>query len=142
MGSRALNALATPMQVLVRIDRADLRPHLEQLAKDTAALPHPALEAAANQHGQFLAELARRRDVLRRQTVLVLHDPSPPGKAAPLLQRHADELAGLLSGCGITLTPLDGAQATALLARACDPEAPAVPTGQAAPGEIVHGAHP
>jgi PrgI family protein len=140
--ARALHALTSPVQVLVRVERADLHAHLRQLDQDAGGLPHPALETAAREHARFLQELAGRRDVLRRQTLLVLRDPNPPPKAAPILQRRADELAGLLGACGITLTPLDGGQATAVLARACDPEAPPPPAGLAAPSEIIHGATP
>jgi hypothetical protein len=140
--ARALHALTSPVQIVVRVERADLDAHLRQLDQDAEGLPHPALEAAAREHARFLQELAGRRDVLRRQTLLVLRDPNPPPKAAPILQRRADELAGLLSTCGITLTPLDGGQATAVLARACDPEGPPPPAGLAAPSEIIHGATP
>jgi PrgI family protein len=140
--ARALHALTSPVQVLVRMERADLDAHLRQLDQDAGGLPHPALEAAAREHTRYLAELAGRRDVLRRQTLLVLREDAPPAKAALMLQRRADELAGLLGACGITLTLLDGAHAAAVLARACDPEAPAAPAGLAAPGEIIHGAAP
>ena len=140
--AHALHALATPVQLVVRIERADLDAHLHRLDHTAGGLPHPALEAAARQHARFLGELAGRRDTLRRQTLLVLRDPAPPAKAAPLLHRRADELAGLLGACGITLTALDGAQAAEVLARACDPEAPAAPTGLAAPSAIIHGATP
>jgi PrgI family protein len=140
--ARALHAVAAPVQVLVRVERADLAAHLDQLDQTAGGLPHPALEGAAREHARFLAELARRRDVLRRQTLLVLREPAPPARAAQVLKRRADELAGLLGACGITLAPLDGAQAAAVLARACDPEGPPPPAGLAAPGEIIHGAHP
>ena len=140
--ARVLHALASPVQVLVRIERADLHAVLHHLDQTAGALPHPALEAAAHQHARFLGELAGRRDVLRRQTLLVLREEAPPAKAAPILQRRADELGGLLGACGITLTPLDGAQAATVLARACDPEGPPPPAGLAAPGETIHGAHP
>jgi hypothetical protein len=140
--ARVLQAVTAPVQMLVRIERADLAAHLAQLDQQAGGLPHPALEAAARGHARFLAELARRRDVLRRQTLLVLREPAPPAAAAPVLRRRADELAGLLGACGITLTVLDGAQAAAVLARACDPEGPPPPAGLAAPGETVHGAHP
>ena len=140
--ARALHALTSPVQVLVRVERADLDAHLRQLDQDAGGLPHPALETAAREHARYLQELAGRRDVLRRQTLLVLRDPNPPPKATLMLQRRADELAGLLGACGITLTPLDGGQATAVLARACDPEAPPPPAGLAAPSEIIHGATP
>ncbi len=140
--ARALDALTAPVQVLVRVDRADLTTHVRQLEQTAGGLPHPALEAAARQHASFLAELVGRRDVLRRQTLLVLRDPAPPANAAPALRRRAEELAGLLGACGITLTPLDMAQAGAALARAFDPEAPPPPAGQGAPGDIIYGANP
>jgi hypothetical protein len=140
--ARALHALTSPVQVLVRIERADLAAHLRHLDQTAGALPHPALETAAREHTRFLAELAGRRDVLRRQTLLVLREPALPARAAPILQRRADELAGLLGACGITLTLLDGGQAATVLARACDPEAPPAPAGLAAPGEIIHGVTP
>lgn len=140
--ARALHALTAPAQVVVRVDRADLTAHVRQLRQVAGGLPHPALEAAARQHASFLADLAERRDVLRRQTLLVLRDPAPPDNAAQGLRRRAEELAGLLGACGITLTPLDTAQAVAVLARAFDPEAPPAPAGQGAPDEIIHGANP
>jgi hypothetical protein len=140
--ARALHAVTAPVQVLVRVERADLAAHLDQLDQDAGGLPHPALEAAARQHARFLEGLAARRDVARRQTLLVLRDPAPPPQAAAVLRRRADELAGLLGACGITLTSLDGGQAAAVLARACDPEAPPPPAGLAAPEETIHGANP
>jgi hypothetical protein len=140
--ARALHALTVAVQVLVRVERADLTAHLCQLDQDAGGLPHPVLEAAARQHARFLGELAGRRDVLRRQTLLVLREPTPPARAAPILKRRAEELAGLLGACGITLTPLDATQAAAVLARACDPEGPPPPAGLAVPGQTIHGAHP
>jgi PrgI family protein len=138
--ANVLHGLAAPVEILVRIDRADLATHLHTLEQTAGGLPDPALEAAAREHARFLGELVGRRDTLRRQTLLVLRDPAPPAKAAPVLQRRADELAGLLGACGVTLTVLDGVQAAAVLARACDPEAPAAPAGLAAPSAIIHGA--
>jgi hypothetical protein len=140
--ARALHAVTDPVQVLVRVERADLAAHLDQLDQDARGLPHAALEAAAREHARFLGELAARRDVARRQTLLVLRDPAPPPQAAAVLRRRAEELGGLLGACGIALTPLDGGQAAAVLARACDPEAPPPPAGLAAPDQTIHGAHP
>lgn len=140
--ARVLHAVTAPVQVLVRVERADLAAHLRQLDQTAGGLPHPALEAAARDHARFLSELAGRRDVLRRQTLLVLREPAPPARAGQVLRRRAEELAGLLGACGIALTVLDGAHATAVLARACDPEGPPPPAGLAAPGQTIHGAHP
>jgi PrgI family protein len=140
--ARALHAVTAPVQVLVRVERADLTAHLRQLDQEAGGLPHPALEAAAREHARFLGELAGRRDVARRQTLLVLREPTPPPTAASVLRRRAEELGGLLGACGITLAVLDSAHATAVLARACDPEGPPPPAGLAAPDETIHGAHP
>lgn len=140
--ARVLHATTAPVQVLVRVERADLAAHLDQLDHQAGGLPHPALEAAAREHAGFLEGLAARRDVARRQTLLVLREPAPSPQAAAVLRRRADELGGLLGACGITLTPLDGPEAAAVLARACDPEAPPPPAGLAAPDETIQGANP
>jgi hypothetical protein len=93
--ARALHAVTTQVQVLVRVERADLAGQVRALNHDASGLPHPALEAAAREHARFLGELAARRDVARRQTVLVLREPAPPEHAAAVLRRRADELGGL-----------------------------------------------
>jgi hypothetical protein len=45
--ARVLHAVIAPVQVLVRVERADLTAHLCQLDQTAGGLPHPALEAAA-----------------------------------------------------------------------------------------------
>src|SRR5919108_179013 len=47
---RFLNALASPVQIVVRAERADLRHAIAVLEDQAGALPHPALEAAAREH--------------------------------------------------------------------------------------------
>lgn len=73
-----LNSLPGPVQILIRADRADLAPAITALRRDAPALPHPALEAAAGQHADFLTGLAATRDLLHRQVLLTHHDPHPP----------------------------------------------------------------
>jgi hypothetical protein len=89
------------------------RVHIQRLGRRIAVInPH-----------DFLGELAGRRDLARRQTLLVLRELALPEQAVAVLRRRADELGGLFGACGVTLVPLDGAQAATVLVRACDPEA-------------------
>ena len=75
-----LNSLPGPVQILIRADRADLTPAISALRRDAPALPHPALEAAAGQHADFLTSLAATRDLLHRQVLLTHHHPAPVSK--------------------------------------------------------------
>jgi hypothetical protein len=77
-----LNSLPGPVQILIRADRADLTPAITALRRDAPALPHPALEAAAGQHADFLSGLAATRDLLHRQVLLTHHHPAA-GPAKP-----------------------------------------------------------
>jgi hypothetical protein len=72
---RYLHALSAPVQILIRTERLDLTGHIHQLREYAAALPHPALEAAACEHAAYLAALAGENDLLRRQVLLVLREP-------------------------------------------------------------------
>jgi hypothetical protein len=72
-----LNSLAGPVQILVRSHRTDLAQAVAAIRQQAPALPHPALERAAFGHAQFLTDLARSRDLLHRQTLLVHHQPAP-----------------------------------------------------------------
>lgn len=73
---RWLHALSAPAQILIRAHRLDLSPQLAELTEGAAALPHPALEQAAREHASFVASLAARSDLLRRQILLVLREPA------------------------------------------------------------------
>jgi hypothetical protein len=116
---RFLHSLTGPTQVLLRAYPVDLRAVITHLHHDATGLPHPALEAAAQAHAAFLAELAGRREALRRDLLVVFRDPTPGaarrGRGASLLRR-AEEAAGLLTVAGVTLTVLDASQAAAVLA--------------------------
>ncbi|MDA8283047.1 MAG: PrgI family protein, partial [Actinomycetota bacterium] len=77
-------------------------------------------------HAQFLADLADRRDLLRREVLIVLRQHA--GKdAAGRLQRRAAEATAALGAAGVTLTVLDGPAAAACLTRALDPATPSRP---------------
>ncbi|MDT8916062.1 PrgI family protein [Amycolatopsis sp. PS_44_ISF1] len=147
--ARYLHSLTAPVQFLVRAERLDLAPQIAELRARAGSLPHPALEAAARDHADFLAELTTQADLLRRQVLLVLREPlrtSPaPTPSAVLpwrrgrsdehpaddrvrhaaeqrLVRRLSEATELLSPAGIVLTPLDAAAATGVLASACNPD--------------------
>jgi hypothetical protein len=120
--ARLLHALAGPMQVLVRSDRADLTLLVTRLRAQAAALPHPGLEQAALAHARWLEALTGDREVRRRQLLVVFHQP-PSGTITPAaaLHRQAEQAAGLLAVAGVTLTPLDGDAAAQALAAATNP---------------------
>ena len=123
--ARFLNSLADPVEILVRAEPVDLTPAIDALLDAAPALPHPALEAAARGHARFLAELAERRDLLRREVLVVLRHGAESNRAgddpAGRLHRRAGEAATALAAAGVTLTVLDGPATSACLARALDP---------------------
>ncbi len=135
--ARVLNAVTAPLQIVVRAERVDLRGSVAALREQAGGLPHPALEAACHQHAGFLEELAGRRDVLRRQVLLVLREPTPAPAAALTLRRRAEDTAAGLAAAGIQLTPLDSQAAAEVLRQAADPLAPARPAGLAPPEAII-----
>ncbi len=126
--ARWLNGLDRAAQILVRAEPVDLTPSIDALLDAAPALPHPALESAARGHAAFLADLAARRDLLRREVLVVLRQP--PGADAPTrLLRRATEAATALAAAGVTLVALDGPAGATCLARALDPAGALHPTG-------------
>jgi len=123
--ARWLNGLDHPSQLLVRAEPVDLAPSIDALLEAAPGLPHPALEAAARGHAAFLADLARRRDLLRREVLVVLRQPpssnTAEADASAQLRRRASEAGRALGAAGVTLTVLDGPAATTCLASAFDP---------------------
>jgi len=160
---RYLHSLSAPVQILIRAQRLDLSTQIAELREQAGGLPHPALEAAAREHADFLAQLARQSDLLRRQVLLILRETltsTPAGRTGRLLagrtRRVDDHAAGLqraaetrlarrlgeavtlLSAAGIVVTALDASQATAVLASACNPDSLIPPTaGLAAADEVI-----
>ncbi|WIV57964.1 PrgI family protein [Amycolatopsis nalaikhensis] len=169
---RYLHSLTAPVQVLVRAERLDLSGQIAELREQAGGLPHPALEQAAREHADYLDQLRRATDLLRRQVLLILREPlhatAPTdglGGASPLaaltarrkaakqagvvdeatrraaearLVRRLGEAVELLSPSGITVTPLDAGQATAVLAAACNPDSLIPPSaGLAASDEVI-----
>ncbi|WP_432850630.1 PrgI family protein [Amycolatopsis sp. CA-161197] len=162
--ARYLHSLTAPVQILVRAERLDLAPQITQLRARAGGLPHPALEAAARDHADFLAELTAQADLLRRQVLLVLREPLRTGPTAaassvlPWRRHHRDEqpvdegvrhaaeqrlmrrlgeAIELLTPAGIVTTPFDAAAATGVLAAACNPDTLLPPSAALAGAEEV-----
>jgi PrgI family protein len=72
---RYLHSLTAPVQILVRTERLDLSGQISELLACAGGLPHPALEAAAVEHADYLAQLGEQTDLLRRQVLLILREP-------------------------------------------------------------------
>jgi hypothetical protein len=122
---RFLNALAEPIEIVVRSEPVELAPLLARLQEQAGVLPVAALAEAARAHLRFLAELAAREGVRRREILLVLSSRARERQKAQLeLTRRAGEAQELLRAAGVELRPLAGEQAAALLARALDPPGP------------------
>ncbi|WP_338596953.1 PrgI family protein [Saccharopolyspora sp. SCSIO 74807] len=161
---RWLHSLGAGVQILVRAQRLDLSGQIGELRERAAGLPHPALEAAALDHAEYLAQLGEQADLLRRQILLVVRDPvraagqdslirsrrgarsrneAQPSDtarkaAAARLVRRMSEATDLLAPAGIAVTPLDAAQATAVLATATNPDSPLPPwAGMAGADEVI-----
>ncbi|SNS98873.1 PrgI family protein [Asanoa hainanensis] len=120
---RFLNSLTGPAQIVVAAQRQDLSGHAEAIAGYASRLPHPALQAAAEDHAAFLLDLAAGRDPLRRQVLTVV-----TGSHA------ADAATRALTALGVDAAALDGPAVTAALAGMVDPFSPPVPGPRAAPG--------
>ncbi|MFE5566605.1 PrgI family protein [Amycolatopsis japonica] len=162
--ARYLHSLTAPVQILVRAERVDLAPQIAELRDRAGGLPHPALEAAARDHAEYLAELTAHADLLRRQVLLILREPlhtSPAPVAASnvlpwrrhrherptddgmrqaaeqRLLRRLGEAVELLTPAGIVATPLDAAAATGVLAAACNPDTFLPPSAELAGADEV-----
>jgi hypothetical protein len=120
---RFLNSLTGPAQLLVAAQRHDLTGHAQATADFAPRLPHPALQAAADDYAGFLLDLDAERDPLRRQVLAVLTG-----------EHAADTAARALSGLGVAATALDGPAVVSALAAAVDPFTPAMPGPRAVPG--------
>ncbi|MFI7449606.1 PrgI family protein [Nonomuraea sp. NPDC049714] len=137
---RWLNSLSGPAQILLRAQRVDLAPTIGQLMEGAGGLAHPALRAAAHEHAEFLADLSARHDLLRRQVLLVVREPSSGGQdaAAARALRRVEEATRLLSACGVMVRLLNAEAAGVVLASCFDPAAPPLPADQLAePNEVI-----
>ena len=132
--ARLLNALDAPVQFLVRSNRVDLRGLVEAIDDAAGGLPHPSLEAAAREHADFLQSLGSRRDALSRQVMICFREPGD--ESASGLGHRVEEAGALLRGLGVRLVRQEGAEISALLARAADPEAEPPRQGAASSGVV------
>jgi hypothetical protein len=133
---RWLNSLTTRTQIVVSAQPVDLSSHAESLAARAHHQPQPALADACADHAAFLADLAERRDPLRRQ---VLITGCATGSGQHSARRRAEDTARALSGLGINAKALDGAAVTAALASCADPYRPPRPSGIAPPDTVITG---
>lgn len=131
-----LNSLVEPAAITVRSEAVDLAERASVIEQAAPRLPHPALRRCALTYAQFLSQLASEGEGLRRrQIVLVLSSRAREREVARSdLGRRASETENLLRAAGVTLQPLDGKQATALLLGALEPPGP--PSGSALDGVI------
>ncbi|MDA0565154.1 PrgI family protein [Streptomonospora sp. S1-112] len=139
-----LNSLSAPVQVLIRAESVRLDPLIAAVDEAAPALPHPALERAARDHADYLADLGRTRDLLYRRVLVVLREPGGTGRhGAATLLRRAEDATRALAAAGSTAAVLPGADAAAVLATAADPaRAAAPPEGLAPPDAIITGPRP
>ncbi|MGD1056221.1 MAG: PrgI family protein [Solirubrobacteraceae bacterium] len=131
-----LNSLVEPAAITVRSEPVDLAERASVIEQAAPGLPHPALRRCALTYAEFLSGLAAEGEGLRRrQIVLVLSSRAREREAARSdLERRASETENLLRGAGVTLQPLDGKHAAALLLGALEPPGP--PAGSALDGVI------
>jgi hypothetical protein len=134
---RWLNSLHSPAQILIRAQRVDLSAMAAAVREAAPGLPHPALEAAALDHAGFLGQLAAGRDLLARQVLIAVREPSARAAAATIAAA-----ARALAAAGVTVTVLDGGQAAVVLAGCCDPSRPPARPGAALPGQVITAASP
>jgi hypothetical protein len=121
---RWLNSLTGPAHILVRAAPLDLADRADHLLHAAPALPHPALEQAAREHADFLADLSSCYDLLQRRVYLTVREAGPgPGAALRAVQRR-EEAVRALAACEVTATALDGWATQDALAAACTPPPP------------------
>jgi hypothetical protein len=135
---RWLNSLSAPTQIVVSAQPVDLASHARALAEQARTQQHPALADACAAHAAFLDDLAKRRDPLRRQ-VLVVTRTSGGERGDDAARRRADDTARALSALGVDVRALDAPAVTAALAAAADPYTPPRPGPRAAPTTPITG---
>ncbi|MEV0429659.1 PrgI family protein [Micromonospora sp. NPDC050495] len=120
---RFLNSLTGAAQIVVAAQRHDITVYAQATVNQAPRLPHPALQRAAGDYVEFLLDLDRDRDPLRRQVLAVVSG-----------EHGADAAVRTLSGLGVEAAALDGPAVAAALATAVDPFSPPVPGPRAVPG--------
>ena len=125
----------------MRAESVRLDPVIAAVDAAAPTLPHPALEQAASAHADFLSDLARTRDLLYRQVLLVLREPGVQGRhGAATVRRRAEDAARALAGAGSSAHVLNGPSVAAVLASAAAPaDRPPPPEGLAPPEAVITG---
>lgn len=118
--ARWLNALTGSVQISTASAPVDVSSRIATLRVAARSLPHPALEAAAREHADFLAGLSARGQLLDRSILLAVHEND--ARSAPRLARRISEAAAHLATCEIELRPLGAADAEATITAALSPE--------------------
>lgn len=122
---RFLNSLSDPVAIYVRSEPLNLDQRADALDHTAAEIAQPKLADAARAHARFLRELAAGGELRRRELLLSLCTRARETRSARTrLERRSRETAELLRPAGVKLTPLDGDQTAALLARSFDPPGP------------------
>ena len=122
--ARYLNGLTDPVAIYVRSEPIDLSKRADTLDEKAASL-ESNLAGAARAHAQFLRELPAGGDLRRREILLLICTHAREAvRARTTLERRTTETTELLRSAGVDLSPLDGVETAALLARAFDPPGP------------------
>lgn len=116
-----LDSLAEPVQILVQRRGYDLAPFTGLLRSNAPHLAHPALEAAAEAHADFLDELRHRHELSQQQILVAVTTTGHPAKAGPAVLRRAEDTADRLAALGIRTQVLDGPMAEQALRQALAP---------------------
>ncbi|MFL1431549.1 MULTISPECIES: PrgI family protein [unclassified Nocardiopsis] len=132
-----LNSLTSPVQIVIRAEAIRLDPLVDALDRAAPALPHPALEAAARDHADHLAALARSQSLLRRQVLVVVRDVGDVSRAAATVRRRAEDAVRVLAAAGTRARTLTGSEAYAVLVSAAAPASRHGPPDGLAPADAV-----
>ncbi|TDQ54385.1 PrgI family protein [Actinorugispora endophytica] len=125
-----LDALTTPVQILVQGRAVDLSPYTSGLREGAAELPHPALEDAAHAHADFLDALQAERDLIERVVLVAVTAPGTAAKARRAVLRRAEDTAAHLAAIGIRARICDGTAAERLLRASLAPAFPPAPDNE------------
>ncbi|MCK9873060.1 PrgI family protein [Nocardiopsis dassonvillei] len=132
-----LNSLTAPVQIVIRAESIRLDPLVDSLDQAAPGLPHPALEAAARDHADHLAALARSQSLLRRQVLVVVRDAGDISRAAATVRRRAEAAVRVLAAAGTLARLLTGPEVHAVLVSAADPAGRHGPPEALAPTDAV-----
>lgn len=133
---RWLNSLTEPATITVRSEVVDLTAHASAIELAARELPSRALRDCARTYARFLSDLSIVGEGLRRRQILLALSARAGEReiARGVLERRAEEAAGLLRQAGVDLTVLDGEHIASLLPRLIDPSA--APPGSRLTGVI------